>query len=210
MGPRSEGQRWRREAERRCPADDIQGPQGVSNSSLYSKGQRWCVEAGVSSSEWGSWESDRVCGLLWPFCFFVFAQEEAKAIGRAEVSVPTAPGLGTPALAHPPQMNSPPFWATEKQKQTPQEKGQGRKVERSGRPQLSSFSGWLPTGKPGRGGGQPSLTEPSTPVLEPRLRLPTPDTRLPPQGAREGLWVFKHSSAKAPRSPQPKSEHTPG
>ena len=49
----------------------------------------------------------------------------------------------------PAQMNSPPFWPTEKQKQTQQEKGQGRKVERSGRPQLSSFSGWLPTGKPG-------------------------------------------------------------
>lgn len=32
------------------------------------------------------------------FVFCVFAQEEAKAIGRAEVSVPTAPGLGTPPL----------------------------------------------------------------------------------------------------------------
>lgn len=46
-------------------------------------------------------ESVVFSGLFVFLC--VFAQEEAKAIGRAEVSVSTAPALGTAALTHPPR-----------------------------------------------------------------------------------------------------------
>ena len=104
---------------------------------------------------------------------------------------------------HPPtQMNSPPFWATEKQKQTHQEKGgKGRKAERSGRPQLSSFSGRLPTGEPGRGGGQLSFTEPSTPVLEPRLQFPHtahPASSPGDQGGAVGVQTQQCQSPKKP------------
>lgn len=75
----------------------------------------------------------------------MFAQEEAKARGRVKSPRPTALGLGTPAWAIV-QVNSPSFLATEKTKQTQQEKGgkagKGREEqEGTGPAELSSFSG---------------------------------------------------------------------
>lgn len=168
------------------------------------------MEAAVSCSEWGSWESDRVCGLLRPFCFLCVCLGRSQGDRKSRSLCAHSSRVGDTSPCPPAQMNLPPFWATEKQKQTQQEKGgQGRKAEQSGRPQLSSFSGWLPTRKPRRGRGQLSLTEPSMPVLEPRLGLPTLDTRLPPRGARERLWVFKHSSCQSPEKPTAKKRtHT--
>lgn len=169
------------------------------------------MEAAVSCSEWGSWESDRVCGLLRPFCFLCVCSGRSQGDRKSRSLCAHSSRVGDTSPCPPAQMNLPPFWATEKQKQTQQEKGgQGRKAEQSGRPQLSSFSGWLPTRKPRRGRGQLSLTEPSMPVLEPRLDSPHRTPGFLPWGPGRGSGCSNTAVVKAPRSPQPKSEHTPG
>lgn len=104
---------------------------------------------------------------------------------------------------HPPtQMNSPPFWATEKQKQTQQEKGgKGRKAERSGRPQLSSFSGRLPTREPGRGGWTALVHR--APHTRPAAKALIPHTAHPAsspggQGGAVGVQTQQCQSSKKP------------
>lgn len=132
----------------------------------------------------------------------MFAQEEAKARGRVKSPRPTALGLGTPAWAIV-QVNSPSFLATEKTKQTQQEKGgkagKGREEqEGTGPAELSSFSGPATNSRT----GESVWTAPTHRALQTHTRTKaqpphTEGSHIPQLHLqREGSRVFKCSKEK--------------
>lgn len=84
---------------------------------------------GIRESLLGSCQRDRVCGLLWPFCFCVYSGKKAKAIGRAKSLVPHSLGTRDSSPGPSGQVHFP-LWDTQQSKHTQLEQG-GREEKRS-------------------------------------------------------------------------------
>lgn len=130
----------------------------------------------------GELGEDRVCGLLRPFCFLCVCSGRSQGDRKSRSLCPQLQGWGHQPPPTRSQMNLPPLGLLRNKSKLSKKGRAGQESGATVRPQLSSSG--RPTRKPRRGRWTALAHRALHARPEPRLGLPTPDTRASPGPGR--------------------------